>query len=94
VAVSKDGHPTVTWIVDVLKNRKIEIRPRDSVYRYILILDPAGKLTTSSVERRSKCYRANRKVSLTIPTIRLPLSQGGISQRLLSTGERIQSLWR
>jgi hypothetical protein len=50
----KDGHPTAIWIADVLKNRKIEVRPQDSTYRYIPILEPAGKLPTYSVEETFK----------------------------------------
>ena len=49
-AVIKSGHPTAIWIVDVLKNLKIEIRPLDFTYRYIPISDPAVKLRTHSVE--------------------------------------------
>lgn len=48
-SVIEDGHPTAIWITDVLNNRKIEIRPKDSAYQYIPILDPVGKLPTYSV---------------------------------------------
>ena len=59
-AVSKDGHTTI-WIVDVLKNRIIEIHPRDSVYHYIPILDPAGKLRTYSVEGMFKILQVEQQ---------------------------------
>jgi hypothetical protein len=60
-AVSEDGHTTSIWIVDVLKNRKIEILPRDSTYRYIPVLDPAGKLMTHSVEEMFKMLQGEQE---------------------------------
>jgi hypothetical protein len=45
----------------VLKNRKIEILPQDSVYHYIPIIGPAGKLTTHSVEEMFKMLQGEQE---------------------------------
>jgi hypothetical protein len=66
-ALIKDGHTTAIWIVDVLKNRKIEIRPQDSAYHYIPILGPAGKLTTYSVEEWFKILQSDQEGIITHP---------------------------
>jgi hypothetical protein len=60
-AVIKDGHPTGIWIVDVLKNLKIEIHPRDATYFYLPIRDPGGKLPTYSVEETFKMLQDGQK---------------------------------
>ncbi len=50
----KDGSVIVISIVDVLKNRKIEVHPQDSTYFYLPINAPEGKLRTLSMEEVSK----------------------------------------
>jgi hypothetical protein len=61
--VSENGHTTSIWIVDVLKNRKIEILPRDSTYHYI----PIGKLPTYSMEWMFKMLQAEQQYLIDHP---------------------------
>jgi len=63
----KDGHTTVIWISDVLKNRKIEIHPQDSTYFYIPILPPGRKLPIYSMEETFKMLQAEQESNIKSP---------------------------
>ena len=93
-AVSEDGHTTSIWIVDVLKNRKIEILPRDSTYHYIPIPNPGGKLPTYSMEWMFKMLQAEQQYLIEHPDSPSRSPKMASHSTWLSTGERIQSLWR
>ncbi len=53
-AMMSDGSVTSILIIDVPKNRKIEIHPKDSTYFYLPINAPEGKLRTLSMEECSR----------------------------------------
>jgi hypothetical protein len=78
----KDGHPIAIWIVDVLKNRKVEIHPLDFTYRYLQIPEPAGKLRTHTMAEFFNACRCSRRGSLNTRIIQPLLYPSGISQCL------------